>query len=319
MNPKNVRTMAVAAVVIVICLLFSWVQYGGSPSEDQDGGFDGTWYPVYSYNSGIPAEVTVPESLTASSDDHSVTLSDGASELTFTKLSDTEAVSDSTGRGYQIYFEDGTLYLVTVYDDAEINGIIYIAMSRDSTATLPSDRVDLTGTSLETSVSMSDGESFTAMPSAILTIESHSFHIAKGTVASEGGSYDFTGFVKSDGTRSVIVGCYVASDGSVGMFDAVIDGGEGAFALEGINVIVGQTSGMTSGLPDGSIEIETHFDTMVFDVDVEGCLANVVGDVICFPASVMWTLGDDYLLFGSGSIAAADGSEYFLVVNNLVA
>ena len=185
MNPKNVRTMAVAAVVIVICLLFSWVQYGGSPSEEQDGGFDGTWYPVYSYNSGIPAEVTVPESLTASSDDHSVTLSDGASEL-----------------------------LVTVYDDAEINGIIYIAMSRDSTATLPSDRVDLTGTTLETSVSMSDGESFTAMPSAILTIESHSFHIAKGTVASEGGSYDFTGFVKSDGTRSVIVGCYVASDGS---------------------------------------------------------------------------------------------------------
>ena len=89
--------------------------------------------------------------------------------------------------------------------------------------------------------------------------------------------------------------------------------------LEGINVIVGQTSGMTSGLPDGSIEIETHFDTMVSDVDVEGCLANVVGDVICFPASVMWTLGDDYLLFGSGSIAAADGSEYFLVVNNLVA
>lgn len=319
MNPKNVRTMAVAAVVIVICLLFSWVQYGGSPSEDQDGGFDGTWYPVYSYNSGIPAEVTVPESLTASSDDHSVTLSDGASELTFTKLSDTEAVSDSTGRGYQIYLEDGTLYLVTVYDDAEINGIIYIAMSRDSTATLPSDRVDLTGTSLETSVSMSDGESFTAMPSAILTIESHSFHIAKGTVASEDGSYDFTGFVKSDGTRSVIVGCYVASDGSVGMFDTVIDGGEGAFALEGINVIVGQTSGMTSGLPDGSIEIETHFDTMVFDVDVEGCLANVVGDVICFPASVMWTLGDDYLLFDSGSIAAADGSEYFLVVNNLVA
>ena len=60
MNPKNVRTMAVAAVVIVICLLFSWVQYGGSPSEEQDGGFDGTWYPVYSYNSGIPAEVTVP-------------------------------------------------------------------------------------------------------------------------------------------------------------------------------------------------------------------------------------------------------------------
>ena len=42
MNPKNVRTMAVAAVVIVICLLFSWVQYGGSPSEEQDGGFDGT-------------------------------------------------------------------------------------------------------------------------------------------------------------------------------------------------------------------------------------------------------------------------------------
>lgn len=42
MNPKNVRTMAVAAVVIVICLLFSWAQYGGSPSEEQDGGFDGT-------------------------------------------------------------------------------------------------------------------------------------------------------------------------------------------------------------------------------------------------------------------------------------
>ena len=36
MNANNVKMMAAAAVVIVICLLFSWVQYGGDSGDDPE-------------------------------------------------------------------------------------------------------------------------------------------------------------------------------------------------------------------------------------------------------------------------------------------
>ena len=64
MNVKNVKLMAVAAVIIAVCLLFSWVQYGDE-SPEVDDTFDGVWYPVYTYDSGISAEITAPEQLEA--------------------------------------------------------------------------------------------------------------------------------------------------------------------------------------------------------------------------------------------------------------
>ena len=63
MNAKNIKMMAVAAVIIVICLLFSWVNYGNGAGDGQEDSFEGTWYPVYSYESGTDFVVDVPEYL----------------------------------------------------------------------------------------------------------------------------------------------------------------------------------------------------------------------------------------------------------------
>ena len=321
MDSNNVKTMAVTAIVIVICLLFSWVQYGDDSGDEpqQEESFEGTWYPVYTYNSGVSGEITAPEELIATVSDGVVFLTDGETTLQFPLTSSCEAVSVRDGAGYQLYLEDGILYLVRIFSEPDINGIIYIAMSKDSTATFPIDRVDLSGTIMEMSGSMTDGIGFRQGNPVTLTVDSHSFHVAKGTIVSEDGSYGFTGFVKSDGSRSVIIGCYTVSDGSSGVFNAVMEGEEGAFALEDTYTYAGQTPGMATSLADGTIDVVTSTETMVFEVDLEGCLANVINEVVHLPGSVMWTLGDDYLLFGFGSIASFDGSEYVFIINNLVA
>ena len=323
MNANNVKMMAAAAVVIVICLLFSWVQYGGDSGDDsaQDDSFEGVWYPVYTYNSGITAEITAPEQLTASVADGVVSIADGESTLAFPMVSDCEAVSERDGVGYQLYLEDGTLYLITIFDDRDMSGIVYMAMSRDSTATLPSDKVDLSGTTMEMAGAVCNGVEFNDGGQMTFAVDSHAFHVAKGTIVSENRSYEFTGFVKSDGSRSVIIGCCTGADGSTGTINAVVEGGEGAFSFnDGYAYMYGgQTSGMTTGLVDGTIDVVTSVETLVFEVDVEGCLANVMNELGYFPGAVMWTLGDDCLLFGHGSVAAFDGSEYVFVLNNMVA
>ena len=323
MNANNVKMMAAAAVVIVICLLFSWVQYSGDSGDDsaQDDSFEGVWYPVYTYNSGITAEITAPEQLTASVEDGVVSIADGETTLAFPMVSDCEAVSERDGVGYQLYLEDGTLYLITIFDDRDMSGIVYMAMSRDSTATLPSDKADLSGTTMEMTGAVCNGVEFNDGGQVTFAVDSHAFHVAKGTIVSEDRSYEFTGFVKSDGSRSVIIGCCTGADGSTGTINAVVDGGEGAFSFnDGYAYMYGgQTSGMTTSLVDGTIDVVTSFETLVFEVDVEGCLANVMNELGYFPGAVMWTLRDDCLLFGHGSVAAFDGSEYVFVLNKMVA
>ena len=323
MNPKNIRTMVVAALVIVICLLFSWVQYGGDSGDDSAQGesFEGVWYPVYTYNSGITGEITAPEQLTASVADGVVSIADGETTLRFPMVSDREAVSERDGVGYQLYLEDGTLYLITIFANRDMSGIVYMAMSRDSTATLPSDRVDLSGTIMEMTGAVCNGVDFNNGGQVTFAVDSHAFHVAKGTIVSENRSYEFTGFVKSDGSRSVIIGCCTGADGSTGTINVVVEGGEGAFSFnDGYACMYGgQTSGMTTSLVDGTIDVVTSFETLVFEVDVEGCLANVMNELGYFPGAVMWTLGDDCLLFGHGSVAAFDGSEYVFVLNKMVA
>ena len=162
MNANNVKMMAAAAVVIVICLLFSWVQYGGESGDDpeQEESFEGVWYPVYTYNSGITGEIAAPEQLTASVVDGVVSIVDGETALAFPMVSDREAVSERDGVGYQLYLEDDILYLITIFDDRDMSGIVYMAMSRDSTATLPSDKVDLSGTTMDMAGAVSNGVEF---------------------------------------------------------------------------------------------------------------------------------------------------------------
>ena len=250
-----------------------------------------------------------------------VSIADGETTLAFPMVSDCEAVSERDGVGYQLYLEDGILYLIMIFDDRDMSGIVYMAMSGDSTATLPSDKVDLSGTTMDMTGAVSNGVEFNNGGQVTFAVDSHAFHVAKGTIVSEDRSYEFTGFVKSDGSRSVIIGCCTGADGSTGIINAVVEGGEGAFSFnDGYAYMYGgQTSGMTTSLVDGTIDVVTSFETLVFEVDVEGCLANVMNELGYFPGAVMWTLGDDCLLFGYGSVAAFDGSEYVFVLNKMVA
>ncbi len=92
MNAKSVNIIAVTAIVIVMCLLFSWVQY-----NDQDGdageGMSGEWYPVYVYRIDSVADTEVPKSLTVTVERFSVTVTYGQSVTDFVLASDCEGVS----------------------------------------------------------------------------------------------------------------------------------------------------------------------------------------------------------------------------------
>ena len=81
--------------------------------------------------------------------------------------------------------------------------------------------------------------------------------------------------------------------------------------------------GLDTSLGDGMLTIETGSGSYTMDVDVSGGLVNVSGDIgstyIFIPGTVLWTMGDDYVLMKGGSILSYDGSEYSLVVNRLVA
>ena len=205
MNVKNVKLMAVAAVIIAVCLLFSWVQYGDETPEADDT-FDGVWYPVYTYDSGISAEISVPEQLEATVADGSVILTDGVDTAEHILISEHEAVSVSSGVANQLYLEDGILYLISVYNEPDLNGIIYMAMSKDASADLPDDRVDLTGFQVETGWGMVDGTGFTYPGDrAVFSVDSNAFHIARGTIVS--GNFDLT---LGDDQRFLIPGTILA-------------------------------------------------------------------------------------------------------------
>lgn len=324
MNAKNIKMMAVVAAIIVICLLFSWVNYGNGAGDGQEDSFEGTWYPVYSYESGTDFVVDVPEYLEATVSEGTVSLTYQGSTIEFMLISDVEAVSPTYGVEYQLYLEDGILYMFSIGAGDGDHGLAYIAMSRDSSATLPSDRVDLTGTASELTFRMCNGAEFrpTEYPASI-TVDSNSFHVAEGTILMDGLTIDYSGFVKSDGSRSIITGYYSDTDGGVGKIDVLVEDGQVAVAMDRTYAVVSQPEGLDTDLGDGMLTIETGSGSYTMDVDVSGGLVNVSGDAgstyIFIPGTVLWTMGDDYVLMKGGSILSYDGSEYSLVVNRFVA
>ena len=317
MNPKNIRTMTVAAVVIVMCLLFSWVQYGDVREDDGYSGeaFEGTWHSVYSNVFGNEYGGSVGE-FTATVSGDSVRLSGEYVSGTYILLSDREAVSVDAGAGTQIYLEGGFLYLVSVFYMEGTTGIVYIAASQDASAVLPDDASDLGRTSTDMTTRRSNGVEFRDSIPATFTVDSHSNHIAMGTIEFDVASYGFSGFVKSDGSRSVILGSYWGDRGH-GDFYAVLDDGEAAFSMDGGISRSGHSSGFHTDLPDGTLTVGTSSGDTMFDVYVDEGLANIVGGSEYYPATVMWTLGDDRLVFGNDSVAAFDGSRYVMTVDRL--
>lgn len=312
MNAKNVRTMAVTAVVIVICLLFSWVQYGDTQSEDRPGyTFDGTWYPVYSYSSGGDLEVNVPESVEIVSSDGTLTVGYLGYTTEFRTMSDREAVSVEDGIRVQLYLEGDNLFLIQ--ESFEPSAIAYVAMTRDSTATLPSDLVDLEGSSYDVTLRMTDGKEFQDTGAeATVTVDSHSFHVARMTIASGDTVSDAIGFVKSDGQRTVVTGAISGPEGQ-GQFNMVVEDGQVSVSMfVGYNCYVGGSTEVVTDLSDG----ELLFDGgVVMEVDVEAGMATIGNGSEYVPGMVLWTMGDDYLSFGV-SVLYQTGSEYRLLAGS---
>ena len=318
MNPKNVRTMAAAAVVIVICLLFSWVQYG-DVSQDGDvpeDSLEGTWHPVYSYNSGLDVVINVPDSLDVTVEGESVMLGTDGQYLEFRMVSDREAVSVNDGRDYQLYLEDGTLYLITIHRTSDVHGIVYVAMSRDATATLPSDVVDLEGSQYDMVLRMTNGYEFREMEiAADVTVDSHAFHIVRVTVAMESGSVGAIGFVKSDGSRTVITGAIVEGSDSYGQFNMVIDGDGVMLSMSTRYAYAGGTDGVATDLGNGDLALP---DGTIMDVVVEAGMAAIGDDSGYAPGMVCWTMGDDYITSGK-TVIVWDGSSYTVLAGLAVA
>lgn len=318
MNSKNIKILGVAAAVIVVCLLYSWVQYGDDGvDETQTETFDGTWYPVYTYSAGMDGMPDIPGSFVVTTSGGSVTLGADDGAMEFTKVSDREAVS-TEGYQVQLYLEDGILYVLQIYTDADLHGLVYVAMSRDSQASLPSDPVDISGASYGVSVRMCNGVEFReTVAEGILTIDEHAFHIASGTVSFGDFETTYRGFVKTDGERSVVTG-FAVRDGAWYPFNMVV--GDGVmFTVTGSPgtqySYAGSSSGFATDLPDGEVSVQGD----VLEVHIEDGLVNVLNDRVFYPGSVVWTLGDDLVLFGFGSVLAHDGSGYVFLAENVVA
>lgn len=222
MNRTNVKIIVVAAVVVAVCLLYSWVQYGDTTGEDsgEQIGLDGTWEPVYSYSvDGSP--VVAPETMVITVDDDVAVCVTGDVTESYTILSDVRAVSGDGSA--QLYLEDGTLYRLTI---SEESGLRYSAYSRDSAAVLPSDPIDLSGFSADLSlISYDSSGEQTGESEATLTVSSHSFHVALGQVSMGNASWGFTGFVMHTGDYTQVegittVGAYV---GTMSLYISDID------------------------------------------------------------------------------------------------
>ena len=312
MNVKNVKLMAVAAVIIAVCLLFSWVQYGDETPEADDT-FDGVWYPVYTYNSGIPAEISAPEQLEATVADGSVILTDGVDTVEYILISEHEAVSVSSGVANQLYLEDGTLYLITVYDGTDLNGIIYMAMSRDASADLPDDRVDMTGWGFMTKWGISTNPfSYTDEPT-VFQIDSNSFHIARGTITSGNFDLEFIGFVKSDAEETVILGCYTGTIGDQavsGPFNVLVGDEDVVAALINWDMAI---SFMSAELPT-NLGPGTWVDDegKVHDIEAENGMVFASNPVV--PGMFLWTLGEDYVYLADGTLLSYDDGVYTKVL-----
>lgn len=308
MNYKNVRTMAVAAVVIVLCLLYSWVQYGdagGDGGQTDDStleGVDGTWSTVYTYIVGDGYLEDIPSEFEFSYEDGRVYMDIDGDVAEFVTISDYEAVW--TG-GYtdQLYMEDGYVYYVAFVPGS---GLAYIVMSRDGSASLPSDTVDLAGFQAPVTASASDGSAL----EGTLTVESNYFHVARGTVALGSAELSFTGFVKSDGERSVIVGVCDA-DGSSMVFCCVIEGGEAMFSTTAFSgtLYAGGSDGTSVTSGDGTLAV----GGATMDLTVDGGLAYASDGSVTLSGAVMWTMEGEIVVLSQDVVAVGDGREYAVV------
>ena len=270
---------------------------------------------VYSNVFGNESGGSVGE-FTATVSGDSVRLSGEYVSGTYILMSDREAVSVDAGAGTQIYLEDGFLYLVSVFYMGGTTGIVYVVASQNASLTPPDDPSDLAGISMDMTVRRCNGIEFRDSVPVTFTVDSHSRHIASGTIESDVASYGFSGFVKTDGSRSVILGSYWDNHGH-GAFYAVVEGGEAAFSMGGGISRSGHSPGFATDLTDGVLIAEASAGNLLFEVDADAGLANIVGDIARYPATVMWTLGDDCLVFGNGSVAVFDASEYVFLVNRL--
>lgn len=322
MKAGNASIMAVAAVVVVACLLFSWAYLDDSASDDdaERGTFDGTWYPVYESSVGDDVVISEPEMLFATDNGHVVTLTDGELTLEYVKISDREAVGSSYAS--QLYLEDGVLYMVYISADPDIPGMLYIAMSQDPDADVGLAEPDLIGLSWDVEVRSTNGDDVRDARAGNIEITDHTDRIASGTVSVEdSGSKQFSAFVKEGADRTVLVG-YMGDSADCRLFSCVIEGGEVMLSTIGDDPMTGIASFASSSVfpetPSGHMAVETSEG--VLDVAVAGDCGLFTMDLGAFgvPGVLTWSLEGEYVLSGSGSLALWNGDGCSLVVNNMV-
>lgn len=322
MRSGNVSIMAAAAVVVAVCLLFSWV-YLGDPASDDDAGresFEGTWYPVYESSVGDGIVISEPEMLVAADDGSVVTLTDGESTVEYVKISDREAVGSSYES--QLYLEDGVLYMVHISADPDFPGMLYIAMTQDPDADVDFAEPDLIGLSWDVELLSTNGYEVRDARAGSIEITDHTDRIASGTVSVENtDSRQFHAFVKEGADRTVLIG-FMEGSANCRLFSCVVEGGEVMFSIIRDDTLTGIASlASSSGFPEtpsGHMSVETTDG--VLDVAVAGDRGLFMMDlgVVGAPGVLTWSLEGEYVLSGFGSLALWNGDGYELIVNNMV-
>ncbi len=133
MNRKNIGVIAVTAIIILVCLLFSWTSYDDDSQVRWDEAED-EWSLIYTYSTGgerpnYPAEVVLMSS------GKTLTLTSDTISGEVIRITGTDAQISGQDNGLQLYFDGNYLYIIHKSESGEI--LTYGAYSRGTSAEFP--------------------------------------------------------------------------------------------------------------------------------------------------------------------------------------
>ena len=271
MKPKNARTIAITAIVVIAVLLFSWQTYG-----QREDTMEGEW-TVVSVDTTLADRDTnlhVGATATVSDENGFLSVSYGENGELFIPVSDHEAVSASDGTFVQLFLSGDVLYRLEVsYLHAE-----QAVMTRNG-AQASDDIPDIVGNIADLTIPMvRTGTTELRDIDVNIDVTSQSGRLVQVV---KGSGVPGWGFLKNDGGRTVVqcvfddsTGACVVNDGDyVGvsggsvrfadmfMFVGDSDGriSEDVLGIAGEREIIGdgpQTQVMTLGYEDGFLTWE---------------------------------------------------------------
>ncbi len=295
MKPKNARTAAVTAIVVIIVLLFSWQTYG-----QQEDTMEGEW-TVVSVDTTMPSmdtDLHVGAVATVTDENGFLSVSYGGNGELFIPVSECEAVSTSDGAFVQLFLSGDVLYrFEATYLHAE-----QAVMTRNG-AQASDDVPDIVGSIADLTVPMyRNGGAGLKGIDVEIDVESQSGRLVQVV---KGSGVPGWGFLKNAGDRTVVQCVFDDSSGACVVNDGDYVGVSGGSVRFGnMFMFVGDSDGRISedvlGIAGEREIIGDGPQTQIMTLGYDSGFLTWVTDTENAVSVYAWTVcGDGY--FGSYS------------------